>query len=231
MVATPYLIDAIAPGFHGEKRELTIRLVRILFPGAGLLVFSAWCLGILNSHRRFFLSYTAPVIWNAAMIATLWGFGGRYAQYPLAAILAWGSVVGSALQVAVQLPVVLRLLADLQPSLSYQTENVKTVVHNFVPGFRGPRRRADQRIRGRVARQLARHRRALRVLLRADSFHPAREPVRHVGFGSRTAAHVRRDRRRKGSGRSASRARSIPACARSRFSWCRRWSRFWCWET
>ena len=136
LVATPYLIDAIAPGFHGEKRELTIRLVRILFPGAGLLVFSAWCLGILNSHRRFFLSYTAPVIWNAAMIATLWGFGGRYAQYPLAAIVAWGSVVGSALQVTVQLPVVLRLLHGLKPSLA-QTPNVKTVVHNFGPVFVG----------------------------------------------------------------------------------------------
>ena len=39
--------------------------------GAGLLVLSAWCLGVLNSHRRFLLSYTAPVMWNAAMIATL----------------------------------------------------------------------------------------------------------------------------------------------------------------
>ena len=56
VLATPFLIDAIAPGFSGEKRELTIRIVRILFPGAGLFVFSAWCLGILNSHRRFFLS-------------------------------------------------------------------------------------------------------------------------------------------------------------------------------
>src|ERR1700733_7321081 len=27
VVLTPYLIDAIAPGFHGEKRELTTRLV------------------------------------------------------------------------------------------------------------------------------------------------------------------------------------------------------------
>ena len=60
MLAAPYLIVAIAPGFPGAKRELTIRLVRILFPGAGLLVLSAWCLGILNSHRKFFLSYTAP---------------------------------------------------------------------------------------------------------------------------------------------------------------------------
>jgi len=137
VLATPYLIDAIAPGFSGEKRELTIRLVRILFPGVGLLVFSAWCLGILNSHGRFFLSYTAPVIWNAAMIATMWGFGRRYAQYPLAEILAWGSVVGSALQVGVQFPVVLRLLKGLHLTLSYHTENVRTVVRNFAPVFVG----------------------------------------------------------------------------------------------
>lgn len=54
VLATPWLIDAIAPGFHGEKRQLTITLVRIFFPGVGLLVFSAWCLGVLNSHRKFF---------------------------------------------------------------------------------------------------------------------------------------------------------------------------------
>ena len=72
---TPWLIAAIAPGFTGEKREVTIRLVRILFPGAGLLVLSAWCLGVLNSHRRFFLSYSAPVLWNLAIIASLIAFG------------------------------------------------------------------------------------------------------------------------------------------------------------
>ena len=137
VLAAPYLIDAIAPGFSGAKRELTMRLVRILFPGAGLLVFSAWCLGILNSHRRFFLSYTAPVIWNAIMIATLVEFGGRHGQYPLAAILAWGSVLGSALQVVVQMPVVLRLLQGLRLSLNYQAENVRTVIRNFFPVFFG----------------------------------------------------------------------------------------------
>jgi len=135
VLATPWLIDAVAPGFHGEKRQLTIQLVRILFPGAGLLVFSAWCLGVLNSHRRFFLSYTAPVLWNAAMIATLWIFGARYGQFPLAQILAWGSVVGSALQVAIQLPVVLALLRGFHFTLHFGAENIRTVVRNFGPVF------------------------------------------------------------------------------------------------
>ena len=68
VLATPLLIDVIAPGFHGEKRALTIAIVRILFPGAGLLVMSAWCLGILNSHHRFLLSYAAASCGTSAMI-------------------------------------------------------------------------------------------------------------------------------------------------------------------
>ena len=137
VLATPFLIDVIAPGFSGETRELTIRVVRILFPGAGLLVFSAWCLGILNSHRRFFLPYVAPVIWNTVLIATLWGFGRNRTQNQLAVILAWGSVVGSALQVGVQLPVVLRLLHGLKPSLADPHGNVSIIVRNFLPAFIG----------------------------------------------------------------------------------------------
>jgi putative peptidoglycan lipid II flippase len=134
VLATPYLIDLIAPGFHGAKRELTIRIVQILFPGAGLLVLSAWCLGILNSHRKFFLSYTAPVMWNAAMIATMVMFR-RQDQSRLAITLAWGSVAGSALQFGVQLPVVLRLVRRLKPRISAASANVREVIRNFVPVF------------------------------------------------------------------------------------------------
>ena len=135
VLTAPWLIDAIAPGFHGEKRQLTILLVRILFPGAGLLVGSAWCLGVLNSHRKFFLSYTAPVLWNIAMIAGMIAFGAGRAQNSLVVITAWASVVGSALQVAVQLPMVLKLLGGLKLSLAHQAENVRTVIRNFFPVF------------------------------------------------------------------------------------------------
>jgi putative peptidoglycan lipid II flippase len=135
VLATPYLISAIAPGFKGETRELTIRLVRILFPGAGLLVLSAWCLGVLNSHHRFFISYTAPVAWNLAMIASLLIFGRRVGQFPLAEYVAWGSVIGSALQFGVQWPTVSRLVRHIRPTLDLASDHVKTVVRNFFPVF------------------------------------------------------------------------------------------------
>jgi len=102
MLGAPWITPLLVPGFEGAKRELTVRLVRLLFPGAGLLVASAWCLGVLNSHRRFLLSYTAPVAWNAAMIATLLIFGRTRDLESLAIYLAWGSVLGSFLQFAVQ---------------------------------------------------------------------------------------------------------------------------------
>jgi len=135
VLTAPYITRFIAIGFEGERYDLTVRLVKIFFPGAGLLVLSAWCLGVLNSHRRFFLSYTAPVIWNLAIIAALVIFGGRVEQFPLAEYAAWGSVVGSGLQFGVQLPTVLRLVKRLRPALDLASTHVRTVLRNFFPVF------------------------------------------------------------------------------------------------
>jgi putative peptidoglycan lipid II flippase len=135
VLATPYFIDLIAAGYQGATRELTIQLVRILFLGAGLLAMSAWCLGILNSHRRFFMSYTAPVAWNLVMIGTLVGLGGSRNLSDLAVALAWGSVAGSGLQFAVQLPSVLRLVRRLRVRFDATSAHVREVMRNFLPVF------------------------------------------------------------------------------------------------
>src|SRR5215212_2798227 len=135
VLATPYIVTAIAAGFEAERRELTITLVRIFFPGAGLLVLSAWCLGVLNSHHRFFISYTAPVAWNAAIIFALIFFGSRVDLSHLAAAAAWGSVAGSALQFGVQLPAVLRLIHRFRPVLTLANSHVRQVLRNFFPVF------------------------------------------------------------------------------------------------
>ena len=135
ILTTPFFVGLFAASFDPPTRELTTQLVRIFFPGAGLLVLSAWCLGVLNSHRRFFLSYTAPVVWNLAIIATLIWFGRREDQFHLATYTAWGSVVGSALQFGVQMPTVLSLIKRLRPVLDIATENVRTVLRTFFPVF------------------------------------------------------------------------------------------------
>jgi putative peptidoglycan lipid II flippase len=135
VVATPALIPLIAPGFDPERKRMTILLTRILFPGAGIFVISAWCLGILNSHRRYLLSYSAPVLWNVAMIGALLWFGKSQQPLDLASTLAWASVVGALLQFLIQVPTTLRLARHLRFSLDTTSEQVRTVSRNFGPAF------------------------------------------------------------------------------------------------
>ena len=140
----------VAFGFTGERLELTVTLTRIMFPGVGFLVLSAWCLGVLNSHRRFFLSYVAPVIWNVTQIAVLiagaavllddgiattTASADQLAQ--LAVALAWGVLIGGLLQFVVQIPPVLRSSRRLRISLNTRLSGVRRTLRSFWPVVMG----------------------------------------------------------------------------------------------
>ena len=140
----------VAWGFSGSTLALATTLTRILFPGVGFLVLSAWCLGVLNSHRKFFLSYVAPVIWNVTQIVVLvvaatWFLSDELAVAAtresalslLATALAWGVVAGGFLQFAVQLPAVLRSTGTLRLSLNVRLEGVRTALRSFWPVVAG----------------------------------------------------------------------------------------------
>jgi putative peptidoglycan lipid II flippase len=138
----PTITTLIAEGFDAPRRALTITLVRILFPMTGLMVVSAWCLGILNTHRQFFLPYAAPALWNVAgivaMVGTATWFVNRdlppaAAVHRLALALAWGTVAGALLQIAVQLPACWRLLGGIRLRASLAPEGVRAVIAAWVP--------------------------------------------------------------------------------------------------
>ena len=138
----PAITAVVAQGFDAPRRELTTVLVRILFPMTGLMVISAWCLGILNTHRRFFLPYAAPALWNVAgivaMVAAASWLSGRALPlneqlYRLSLALAWGTVVGSVLQIAVQLPACWRLLGGIALRFSTAPEGVRHVLIAWAP--------------------------------------------------------------------------------------------------
>ncbi len=137
----PLLVSVLAWGLEGETRAITVQLVRILLPMVAFLVLSAWALGILNSHRKFLLSYAAPVIWNVSIIGALlggslwWGLEGRR----LLVAMACGALVGGLLQFLIQTPAVWRLLGGCRPSLDGDAPGLGGAVKNFIPvvGARG----------------------------------------------------------------------------------------------
>ncbi|MGH7547116.1 MAG: murein biosynthesis integral membrane protein MurJ [Gemmatimonadales bacterium] len=138
----PAITTLIAKGFDEPRRQLTITLVRILFPMTGLMVVSAWCLGILTTHRRFFLPYAAPALWNIAGIVALVGAATWFVSrdlphdaqlYRLSLALAWGTVAGSVLQIVVQLPACWKLLQGIALRFSARPEGVRDVLVAWTP--------------------------------------------------------------------------------------------------
>jgi putative peptidoglycan lipid II flippase len=151
VLAAGPITSLIAPGSTGDQRELTVALVAIVTPGIGVLVISAWCLGVLNSHRSFFLPYVAPVLWNAAQVVALVALGltvfrGALDGDPTAALtpdarglaltLGWATVAGALLQLAVQVPAVRRLEPGLRPSLRLDPAT-RGVLRRFGPAVGG----------------------------------------------------------------------------------------------
>lgn len=139
------LVAILASGFLADRGQsvdrsaLSAFALRLTFPMTGCLVLSAWALGILNSHRRFFLPYVAPVLWNVAILAGLglayWGAPGdltRALEWAL-----WGALAGGVLQFLVQLPTVLRLLGGLPVSFSTRVEGVRSTLAALGPAVSG----------------------------------------------------------------------------------------------
>lgn len=163
LLAEP-IVSLLAPGYLGDaslvaagtlsidRFPLAVRAVRIIFPMTGILVLSAWALGVLNSHRRFFVSYMAPALWNAAIIAAIvlaarsltdptMTFGdlaltaSGQSQLVIAACL--GALAGGVLQFAVQLPWALRLMRGFRPALSTRVTGVREALRSFTPLLAG----------------------------------------------------------------------------------------------
>jgi len=138
VIAARPLTRLLAWGLQGETFELAVDFTRITAVGVGFLVMSAWCLGILNSHRSFFLPYVAPVVWNAAqIIALLIAWQSDWTIADAARALAIGVTVGGLLQLLVQLPTTMRLARGLRVAFDRNHPRVRDVQRRFGPAVLG----------------------------------------------------------------------------------------------
>jgi putative peptidoglycan lipid II flippase len=137
ILVSGYLRDAqrVAAGLADVDRfELAVVAIRWMFPMTGFLVLAAWCLGVLNSHRRFFVGYVAPVLWNLAILAAVaFALRQRWSLEDTLFAACAGALVGGLVQFLGQLPLVIRLLGGLRPVLSRRVEGVAEALGSFLP--------------------------------------------------------------------------------------------------
>lgn len=139
MVLAPWLVPWVYPEIPPDYQALLVTVIRIMLPMVATLVVGAWALGVLNTHRRFFVSYVAPVLWNAGIIgaAVAVGTGLGYAALgrdgDIVLALAWGALAGSVFVVLFQLPFVVGVLRHFRLSFSTRVEGVHEAVRNLLP--------------------------------------------------------------------------------------------------
>src|SRR5882757_672740 len=131
MAFSVQLVAALAPGFDPEKAALTAQLTRIMFPFILLVSLAALVMGMLNSKSVFGMPAMASSFFNIGSIVGGVTFGFWIDPHfgPRALIgLGVATVLGGALQLAVQLPSLARLGYRFRPDFRWRDAGVKAIL-------------------------------------------------------------------------------------------------------
>ncbi len=142
MIAAPLLAMVFAPGFmfgerqqDGSQLDLTARLLVITFPYIFLIALSAFVSAILNTYQKFAVPAFTPVLLNVALISAVIWWAPQFKQ-PVEA-LAWGVVIGGVLQLAFQIPSLMKLGLLPKPNFKRGHEGVSRIMKLMVPALLG----------------------------------------------------------------------------------------------
>jgi putative peptidoglycan lipid II flippase len=131
MVFSAQLVALLAPGFDPDKAALTAHLTRIMFPFILLVSLAALVMGMLNAKNRFGAPAMASSFFNIGSIVGGVGFGFWIDPHfgPRALIgLAFATVIGGGLQLAVQLPSLARLGYRFRPDIHWRDPGVRAIL-------------------------------------------------------------------------------------------------------
>ena len=105
----PVVVYLSAPGFAADpaKYDLTVVMLRICFPYIAFISLVALAAGIFNTWNRFAVPAITPALLNVCFIVAALGFADRFDPPVLA--LAWAVFAGGVLQLAFQIPFLVRL--------------------------------------------------------------------------------------------------------------------------
>lgn len=135
-VFAPQLVRyVIAPGYSVDpaKEALAISLTRLMLPAAVLFGLSGLVMGILNSHQKFFVPALTPAMYQLGMIFGVLVLSPSLGIYGL----AWGVVIGAALHLLLQLPLLFRQKLRYTLSLGLKSPDVLEVARLMGPRLLG----------------------------------------------------------------------------------------------
>jgi putative peptidoglycan lipid II flippase len=144
VAAAPLLVWVIGAGL--ERFDTAVVLTRWMFPYIGFMSMVALAAGILNTYKRFAVPAATPVLLNLSVIAAAWGLSPRLPGWGLDPIyaLAFGVMLGGVLQLAVQVPALVRVgmlprlaLAPAKVAAAWRHPGMRQVLRQMAPALLG----------------------------------------------------------------------------------------------
>ncbi|QMT31903.1 murein biosynthesis integral membrane protein MurJ [Alysiella filiformis] len=138
VIAAPIVIWLTASGFAqqgGERFDLAVDLLRVVFPYILLISLSSFVGSILNTYGQFSIPAFTPVLLNVSFIVFAVWFV-PYFNPPIMA-LGWAVLIGGVLQLAFQLPWLYKLGFLRLPKLNWRDSAVQRVMKQMVPSIIG----------------------------------------------------------------------------------------------
>ena len=142
MIFSPQLVELLAPGFARVpgKFALTVLLTRVMFPFLLLVALAAEAMAILNARGRFGVPALASVCFNIGSIVSGLALGftvGTRWQHGMILSMAAGVVIGGVLQLAWQMPSLLRAGVSLRPRLDFRHPGLRRIARLMLPALIG----------------------------------------------------------------------------------------------
>ncbi|KEZ76894.1 murein biosynthesis integral membrane protein MurJ [Salinisphaera hydrothermalis] len=133
VIAAPLLIYAFAPGFAESPGQfsLAVDMLRITFPYLLFISLTALAGGILNTYGQFAVPAVTPVLLNFCMIGAALGLSPFFAQPQIA--LAIGVFIAGVVQLAFQVPFLLRIDRLPRPRWGWSNAKVRRILRLMLP--------------------------------------------------------------------------------------------------
>ena len=136
IIFSPWLVSVLAGGFTGAKAALTVHLTRVMFPFILLVSLAALAMGLLNSRSIFGVPAMASSFFNLgsiiAGVALGWWLDPAFGPKALLGV-AIGTLIGGALQLAVQLPAVRGVGYRFRPDFAWRDPGIEAILRLMGP--------------------------------------------------------------------------------------------------
>ena len=129
-IFAPWLTRVIlVPDFAPQTQALTAEIMRIILIQTTLFGISGVLSSVLNAHQHFALPALAPVALDVGYIV------GLLFLVPKIGILglAWGTVLGALLHIAIQVPALRHFNFRYRPALAIKMRGVREIVRLMIP--------------------------------------------------------------------------------------------------